>query len=331
MQRIAFTKIAEPARALELVSADEPTPGQGEALVRMEAATINQTDFLYVAGQYFMTPTSGDTIGSEGVGRVTAVGPDTDTALVGQRVALLATYRHGTWATHAVASVADLIPVPDDGDALQLAMLAINPMTALRLLRDHGDPEDPHRWIGQTAANSAVGEYLVKLARHFGYRTLNVVRRDAAADDVRRWGADHVVVDGPELDHYVTEALAGDTLDIAVDSVGGPSSAVLGRHLRYGGTLVTYAAQSGQSPVLSQADLIGNQASLTGFWLYNWWQRAPLTRVRDEYRELVALISDGTLSARVDRTFALTDWRDAVGAARTPSGAGKLLFTFSDN
>ena len=51
-------------------------------------------------------------------------------------------------------------------------------MTALRLLRDHGDPEDPDRWIGQTAANSAVGEYLVKLAIHFGHRTLNVVRRD---------------------------------------------------------------------------------------------------------------------------------------------------------
>ena len=292
MQRIAFTKIAEPAQALELASADEPTPGPGEALVRMEAATINQTDFLYVAGQYFLTPTAGDTIGSEGVGRVTAVGPDTDTALVGQRVALLATYRHGTWATHTVAAVTDLIAVPDGGDALQLAMLAINPMTALRLLRDHGDPEDPHRWVGQTAANSAVGEYVVRLASHLGHRTLNVVRRDAAADDVRRWGADQVVVDGPDLDRDVTEALGGDGLDIAVDSVGGPASAVLGSHLRFGGTLVTYAAQSGLSPVLSQADLIGKQAKLTGFWLYNWWQRTPLTQVQDEYRELVALIVD---------------------------------------
>jgi NADPH:quinone reductase-like Zn-dependent oxidoreductase len=67
-------------------------------------------------------------------------------------------------------------------------------------------------------------------------------------------------------------------LDIAVDSVGGPASATLGHHLRFGGTLVTYAAQSGQSPVLSQADLIGKQANPTGFWLYNWWQRAPLAR-----------------------------------------------------
>jgi mitochondrial enoyl-[acyl-carrier protein] reductase / trans-2-enoyl-CoA reductase len=58
---------------------------------------------------------------------VITVGHDTDTALVGQRVALLATYRHGTWSTHVVASPDDLIAVPDDGDALQLAMLGINP------------------------------------------------------------------------------------------------------------------------------------------------------------------------------------------------------------
>ena len=103
-----------------------------------------------------------------------------------------------------------------------------------------------------------------------------------------------------------------------MDSVGGPASATLGHHLRYGGTLVTYAAQSGQSPVLSQADLIGNQANLTGFWLYNWWQRTPLAQARDEYRQLVDLIADGTLSARVDRTFALTDWREALDAARPP-------------
>lgn len=83
--------------------------------------------------------------------------------------------------------------------------------------------------------------------------------------------------------------------------------------------------------MLSQADLIGKQANLTGFWLYNWWQRAPLAQARDEYRQLVELIADETLSARVDRTFPLTDWREAMDAARTPSGAGKLLFTVQDN
>ena len=116
VQRLALTLIAaDPTRALELESADEPSPGPGRALIRMEAATINPTDFLYVAGQGFLTPALGETIGSEGVGRVIAVGPDTDTALLGRRVALLATYRHGTWSTHAVASLTTSLPSPTTG------------------------------------------------------------------------------------------------------------------------------------------------------------------------------------------------------------------------
>ncbi len=58
-------------------------------------------------------------------------------------------------------------------------------MTALRLLRDHGNPLTPRRWFGQTAGNSAVGGYLVKLAKHCGYRTLSVVRRQTGAEQVR--------------------------------------------------------------------------------------------------------------------------------------------------
>jgi len=83
-------------------------------------------------------------------------------------VLLIPTYRHGTWATHLIAATTDIVVVPDDIDIVQLAMVGINPITALLLLRNYGDPSMDDRWIGQTAGNSAVGEYLIKLARRFG-------------------------------------------------------------------------------------------------------------------------------------------------------------------
>jgi NADPH:quinone reductase-like Zn-dependent oxidoreductase len=106
----------------------------------MEAATMNASDFLYVTDQYFITAPTPSDVGAEGVGRVTAVGPGVDEALLGVRVVLLPTYRFGTWATHVVAPTSDVVVAPDGVDALQLAMVGINPMTALRLLRDFGDP-----------------------------------------------------------------------------------------------------------------------------------------------------------------------------------------------
>jgi len=77
------------------------------------------------------------------------------------------------------------------------------------MLRDYGDPGMPDRWIGQTAGNSAVGEYLIKLARRFGWKTLSVVRREAAAEQVRGWGGDRVVIDDDSLESNLARHSAG--------------------------------------------------------------------------------------------------------------------------
>jgi NADPH:quinone reductase-like Zn-dependent oxidoreductase len=72
------------------------------------------------------------------------------------------------------------VAVSDEGDPRQLAMIGVNPITALLLLRlfeavTEGD------WIAQTGANSAVGQYIIRLAERAGIHTLNVVRSQEAA------------------------------------------------------------------------------------------------------------------------------------------------------
>ena len=202
-----------------------------------------------------------------------AVGPGENESLVGARVLLIPTYRHGTWATHLIADTTDIVVVPDDIDIVQLAMVGINPMTALLLLRNYGDPSMPDRWIGQTAGNSAVGEYLIKLAQRFGWKTVSVVRREAAAELVRSWGGDRVVIDDENLESNLAQSLSNAELDIVVDSVGGGAARQLAHHLRFGGTLVSYAALSGQSASVSVLELIGSQVNWTGFWEINWLRR----------------------------------------------------------
>jgi NADPH:quinone reductase-like Zn-dependent oxidoreductase len=328
MQRLELAHPGDPTDALALTVFDPPTPGPEEVLIEMEAATVNPSDFSYISGRYFVAAEPGAHVGAEGVGRVVAVGSDVDDALSGRRALLLPTYRHGTWATHVVAAAADVIPVPDSIDAEQLAMLGINPMTALRLIRDYGNPHAAERWIGQTAGNSAVGQYLIKLARQFGHRTVSIVRRDDAAREVLASGGDQVVVDGSNLASDLTRVLDGSRLDLAVDCVGGPASTQLAHHLRFEGTLVSYGVLSGQPPAVAVPDLVGNHINLTGFWMVNWVRQAPRDQVRDAYLELVDLIANGTLSARVQARFDLTDWRDAVALARTDGRDGKVLLTF---
>jgi mitochondrial enoyl-[acyl-carrier protein] reductase / trans-2-enoyl-CoA reductase len=329
MRKLQITAIGEPADVLELVEFRAPAPGPGQVLVEVQAATINASDFLYISGQYFVTPQLPSDVGAEGVGRVVAVGPGENESLVGSRVLLLPTYRHGTWATHLVAETTDIVVVPDDVDTVQLAMVGINPMTALLLLRNYGNPSMPDRWIGQTAGNSAVGEYLIKLARRFGWKTLSVVRREAAAEQVRGWGGDRVVIDDDNLEANLAQALGDTELDIVVDSIGGPAARTLAHHLRFGGTLVSYAFLSGRTDSVDVLDLMGRHVNWTGFWLVNWLRNTDTAVVHDAYRDLVALVGDGTLSARVARTVRLEDWKDAVSLAQGATGReGKVVFIF---
>ncbi|NIP93798.1 MAG: alcohol dehydrogenase, partial [Akkermansiaceae bacterium] len=82
-----------------------------------------------------------------------------------------------------------------DADPLQLAMLKINPATAHLMLTRYRDLAAGD-WLVQNAANSAVGTYLIELARARGVRTMNVVRRAELVDPLRARGADAVILDG---------------------------------------------------------------------------------------------------------------------------------------
>ena len=94
----------------------------------------------------------------------------------------------------------------DKADPLQLAMIGINPATAYLLLNRYVSLM-PGDWIGQTAANAAMGQYIIALAKLAGVKTLNVVRREEAAEQVRQWGGDRVVLQGGNLHKDIEEAL----------------------------------------------------------------------------------------------------------------------------
>jgi NADPH:quinone reductase-like Zn-dependent oxidoreductase len=167
------------------------------------------------------------------------------------------------------------------------------------------------------------------LARRFGWKTISVVRREAAAEQVRSWGGDRVVIADDNLESNLAQSLGGAELDIVVDSIGGTATRQLVHHLRFGGTLVSYAVLSGQTDSVDVLDLIGRHVNWTGFWEINWLLRTDAAQVHSAYRDLVALVADGTLSARVDRTVRLEDWKNAVSLTQGASGReGKVVFVF---
>ncbi len=313
---------SEPHKLINAVPFDTPEPGAGEVLVELLAAPINPSDLLTLTGDYGVLPDLPATGGNEGVGKVIQLGAEVSGLEVGQTVLL--PIGCGTWCSHLVASAKDLIPLPGQADPLQLAMLTINPPTASLLLSEVVDLQ-PGEWVIQNAANSAVGGYLVQLAAERGLKTVNVVRREAAVDAVKRQGAEIVLVDGPDLAERVAEATGKAKIRLAIDAVGGEASERLAACLAFGGTVVNYGMMSGEPCQVSPGQLIFRGITLTGFWLASWFRQASPEAQQQLFGDLIGKIAAGKLSAPVAATFPLSQVSEAVHAASQGERDGKIL------
>src|ERR1700747_2043242 len=285
MRQLQLIAHGEPPDVIELRTISEPALGQEDVLISMEAAPLNPSDFLFVSGNYGVRPAFPSPVGAEGVGRVAKIGSKVDIALQGKRVLIIPTYEQGTWADQVVVPVRNFVPISDEADPLQLSMIGINPATAYLLLSRYVSLM-PGDWIGQTAANSAMGQYVIKLAKLAGVKTLNVVRRKEAAEQVREFGGDRVVHQGDDLKKDIETALDGKKLSLVLDTVGGTPVGELAKSLKPGGSIVVYGLQGGQFPAMPPKEFIYRGLSLHGFWLINWIRKAPRTEIGEIFQEL---------------------------------------------
>ena len=203
-------------------------------------------------------------------------------------------------------------------------MSAVNPLTALLMLTSFEDIEEG-QWIAQSAANSAVGGYVIQLAKQRGIKTVNIVRREGLADDLMAKGADVVLIDGPDLAKQIADATNNAPIILALDPVGGDTYGRLADSLGYGGTLVTYGVLSGKPATLNTGQVIFNDTRLRGFWLYKWYQTATMQEKQDAFGQVIPLIANGTLKANIDSRFTVDQIEQAVTRAWEGGRNGKVL------
>lgn len=230
----------------------------------------------------------------------------------------------GTWASHIVAVAAQLQPLPNEADPLQLSMMTINPPTAALLLSEFGSLQ-PGEWVIQNAANSAVGLYLVQLARYRGYRTVNVVRREDAAEVVRETGGNVVLLDGEDLAQRVSAATEEAQIRLGIDAVGGAATGHLADCLCESATLVNYGRMSGEPCVVQPDAFVFRDLTLRGFWLASWYARASEQRRRAIVGEIAGLIATGKLHAPIEASYDISEIKDAVAAAASGGRSGEVL------
>lgn len=311
-----------PQDVISAVEVETPEPGAGQALVKVLASPINPSDVLTLTGEYGILPSLPAIGGNEGVGKVVALGPDTKGPEVGQTVLLPVGL--GTWVSHALVDARKLIPLPNEADPKQLAMMTINPPTALLMLSEFVDLKAGD-WVIQNAANSGVGGYLVQLAKKQGINTINVVRRESAIEGVKSQGADVVLVDGPDLAKQVREIVGDGQVKLAIDAVGGAATDHIADCLSEGGTVVNYGMMSGEPCHVSPSNIVFRNVTVKGFWLAKWFENASQEQQMKVFGQLTKLIATGELQARIAGEYDVAQISEAVAAAASGERDGKIL------
>lgn len=311
-----------PHEVIHAVEFALPPPAEGQCRVAVLAAPVNPSDVLTLTGEYGMLPPLPAIGGNEGVGRIEQIHGEAPGLAEGDIVLL--PVGCGSWSTHLNLPAKALVKLPHDVDPVQLSMLTVNPPTAALMLSDFIELQ-PGDWVVQNAANSAVGGYLLQLARRRGINVINVVRRSSAVQAVHDLGGEHVLVDAEDLPKRVRDAVGDVHVRLAIDCVGGVHTEHLARCLVPGGTVVNYGAMGGDRCMISPRYLVFNDIRLRGFWLSQWFRTARAEKKQALFAELAGLVADGTLHARIQASYGIEHVREAVQAASSGARDGKIV------
>src|SRR6266478_6878998 len=287
-----------PADVLRVESRPWPTPGTGEAVVKIRAAPINPADLNQIEGKYPVRAELPATPGFEGAGLVAEVGANVTNVAVGDLVIL--PHNIGTWRDAVAVKADELVVVPKGIEPVHAAMLKINPMTAWRLLQDYVDLKKGD-WLIQNAANSAAGRAVIQIVHELGYKSVNVVRRGELTDELRAEGGDVVLVDGENLRDEVKAASTGAPIRLGLNAVGGDSALRLANCLAPESTLVTFGAMGLQPLKIPNGLLIFKDLRFCGIWINKWYDNATKQQRMEAFQPLFEMAKRGLLKTKIEK------------------------------
>ncbi|WP_435361013.1 alcohol dehydrogenase catalytic domain-containing protein [Haloarchaeobius sp. DFWS5] len=336
MRAAAFTELVGPD-GVETIEQPDPDPGHGEAVVSVEACSINRHDLWILEGDSAMV--AADDIpfvsGLDVAGVVESVGDGVSGVEPGQRVLLCpnetcGTCRvcregpenlcenfslyHGGLADTALVQADRLLPIPDSVSATTAACLPTAYLTAFHMLRkaDVG----PGDLVFVPGATGGVGVACVQLASILGATSIGTSSSAAKLDHLESLGLDHAI-EGTDPETLRTEVDGIGTADAVMNHLGGEYTKLGLDVLRRGGRMVICGRTAGGRSEIDVPDLFLGHKEVVGSTM----------GTQPELARLVDLVADGDLQPEVDETFSLAETGEAFATMQRRDSLGKLVVT----
>ena len=308
------------AEVLRLCELPTPTPGAGQALVKIEACGVNFIDVYFREGRYAAAlpfiP------GQEAAGRVVALGEGVTSLKPGDRVAWCGVM--GTYAEFAVAPVDRLVAIPNGVTTKQAAAAMLQGMTAHYLSHSTYSIQ-PGDAVLIHAGAGGVGLLLIQMAKRLGARVITTVSTDEKAALARAAGADEVILYTREDFVVRTRELTGGAgVRVVYDSVGKTTFEGSLASLEPRGMMVLFGGSSGAVPPF---DLI--QLSTRGSLFITRPTLNHYIAKCDEFHwrssDVLGWVADGSLKLRIEHSYPLAEATQAHHDLEARKTTGKVL------
>ena len=306
--------------ALKFRDIADPTPGNGEALVDIQAVGVNFTDTYSRAG---INPVARLPwiIGVEAAGVVRTVGPGVSEVSEGDEVVFCSL--PGCYAERVVAPSWRLIKRPAGLDARAGAAAMLQGMTAHYLCYSTYPVQQGDRVLVHAGAGGT-GLLLTQMVKHLGGYVFSTVSTEAKAELSREAGADHVIIyTQQDFADEVKRATGGAGVQVVYDSVGKTTFDQSINCLARRGYMVLYGQASGAPPPMEPRILGGGSLFLTRPGLGDY------TTTRDELEkrsgDVLSWVKSGQLKLRIEHVFTLAEAAEAHRQLEGRTTTGKVL------
>lgn len=288
--------------AVDMAEVDEPTPLRNQAVVDVEAASVNRGELRLLAVRQ-----PGWRPGQDVAGVVSVPAADGSGPPAGSRV--VAWVDQAGWAEQVVADT-DRVAVLDDATTLaEAATLPVAGVTALRALRIGGSLLGKRVMV--TGAAGGVGRFAVEMASRSGARVTAITGGPDRSEGLEDLGATNVV-------HEIDEVEGG--FDLILESAGGESLERAFQLADHSGTVVVFGSSSGKPSQFSFRDFSQRPIQIEVFFVYQ-----SGTPFGPDLQLLADLVGEGMLHPHVGLEVGWSEAATAFSALAERRVNGKAV------
>jgi NADPH:quinone reductase-like Zn-dependent oxidoreductase len=309
---------------LRYEEAPDPSPGPGEVLLSVRAASLNHLDVWLRRG--LPSVPKPRILGADGAGVVAALGEGVDGVSVGDAVVLnpglddgkriVGEHMDGTHAELIAVPAEYLHPVPEGMSFEDAAAFPLVFATAYRMLATRAGLREGE-WVLVWGIGAGVATASLAIAKALGARVLATSTSDEKLERARELGADAVVRTDADVVAAARELTDGAGMDVVVEHIGEATWKSSLQSVRAGGRVTVCGATSGPNPPAMLHRVFWKQLSILGSTMG--------TRV--DFAAVYKLVASGQARPVIDRVYPIADVAAAHERLESGDQLGKIVLT----